>query len=113
MPTRICLRCGGSTAKPSGRGLCPDCQADYDANRPARAVYDSRAWRQLSARSIASWVARNGWTCPGYQRPAHPSRDLTLDHPHALAQGGAPLPRKPGILCRSCNGRKQANPATT
>lgn len=113
MPGRVCLRCGGVTGKPSPRGLCPDCQADYDAERPARAVYDSPAWRRLSSRAIGAHVARHGYTCPGYKVPAHPSRDLTLDHPTALASGGAPLPRNPGVLCRSCNGRKQANtPAT-
>lgn len=110
MPTRVCLSCRQLTSKPSQRGLCPECQRDWEQARPARAVYDSAAWRRLSATTVAAWVRRRGWLCPGYRVPPHTAYDLTLDHPIALAQGGAPLPRRPGVLCRACNGRKAANP---
>jgi 5-methylcytosine-specific restriction protein A len=114
MPTRVCLECGGLTSKASQRGLCPDCQREYEQDRPARIVYDSPEWRRLSRSTIQAWVARYGWQCPGWQVPAHPSRDLTLDHGRALTTGGAPFdPRNTGVLCRACNGRKGAtSPAT-
>jgi hypothetical protein len=42
-----------------------------------------------------------------WQRAPHPSRNLTADHRLPVAAGGhesGPL----DVLCRSCNGRKQA-----
>jgi 5-methylcytosine-specific restriction endonuclease McrA len=114
MPTRLCLRCGESTSRPSRRGYCPPCQAAHELERPGRKVYDDPAWRQLSARAVRRWVREHGWACPGYGRGPHLSHDLTGDHPVALAAGGAALPalEDVGVLCRSCNGRKAATPAT-
>jgi hypothetical protein len=115
MPTRICLECQQSTSRPTRRGLCPECQAELEAVRPARIVYDSPQWRRLSRSTIRAWVARHGWWCPGWGVEAHASHDLTLDHGRSLATGGAPFdPRNTGVLCRACNGRKAAtsSPAT-
>jgi hypothetical protein len=114
MPTRQCIRCLQLTSRPSGRGLCPDCQREYDSSRANVAVYDSPAWRRLSAAAVRRHVRAHGWVCPGYGRGPHASTDLTADHPEALALGGAALPAQAevGVLCRSCNGRKAATPAT-
>ena len=112
MPARACLACGQLTARPARSGRCPACEAERYAARPTRAVYASPAWRRLSSRTIKAHIRTNGWRCPGWGRPAHNSFDLTADHPEAMATGGARLPAQPGVLCRSCNGRKGANPAT-
>lgn len=113
MPTRVCLECGQLTSRPSRRGLCPECMAEWEQQRPSRAVYDNPRWRALSRRAIDRWVLEHGWTCPGWQRPAHPSHDLTGDHATALAASGEAFdPANVGILCRACNGRKAADPAT-
>lgn len=69
---------------------------------------DSAGHRNLSATTIATWVQEHGWLCPGWQRKAHPSKDLTLDHLTPRAAGGATAPANSGVLCRSCNGRKGA-----
>jgi 5-methylcytosine-specific restriction endonuclease McrA len=114
VPTRICLGCGGLTAKPSQRGYCPECQRDYESTRPSREVYDSPRWRRLAARVLRAWVRANGWWCPGYGREAHASHDLTADHIDPLAAKGNPWDESNiGVLCRGCNGRKAADlPAT-
>jgi len=114
VPTRICLTCRQLTSKPSKRGYCPDCQAEWEAERPARAVYDSPRWRRVQARLIRAWVGQHGWWCPGYQRQGHPSRDLTADHIDPLVASGDPFDEANlQVLCRGCNGRKAATlPAT-
>lgn len=73
---------------------------------------DTPGHRALSARTIAAWVEEHGWVCPGWQRKPHPSRDLTMDHRLARARGGLTDPANAGVLCRSCNGRKQDREAT-
>ena len=86
--------------------------------RPARAVYDTPRWRALSRATIRAHVQRSGWTCPGWGRPSHPSRDLTTDHLEPLARlqaAGLDVWDRANlaVLCRSCNGRKAATtPAT-
>jgi 5-methylcytosine-specific restriction endonuclease McrA len=57
---------------------------------------------------IARHVGQYGWVCPGDgpEHPAHPveSSTLTLDHVHALIDGGAPFdPTNTRVLCRSRN----------
>jgi hypothetical protein len=48
--------------------------------------------------------------CPGYQRPAHPAADLTIDHVEPLAAGGAPFDiGNTAVLCRSCNSTNGAS----
>jgi hypothetical protein len=64
---------------------------------------------------IARHVGEFGWTCPGdgVEHPAHPSRDLTLDHIDQLQDDGAPFdPANTRVLCRSRNsatGARRAN----
>jgi hypothetical protein len=55
---------------------------------------------------IARHVGQHGYVCPGDgpEHPAHPTRDLTLDHVLALINGGAPFdPANTRVLCRSRN----------
>lgn len=55
---------------------------------------------------IARHVGEHGYVCPGDgpEHPAHPTRDLTLDHVVALIDGGAPFdPANTRVLCRSRN----------
>lgn len=69
----------------------------------------SRGTQRQSRELRAAWVARHGWTCPGWKRAPHPSRDLTLDHVIPVVEGGqfcGPV----RVLCRSCNSARQASP---
>ena len=61
---------------------------------------------RLSKRMIARHVGQYGYVCPGdgVEHPAHPTRDLTLDHVLALIDGGAPFdPANTRVMCRSRN----------
>ena len=97
-----CLGCGIQTRHGS---YCHDCRSQVEGRRHNPA-YDTPEWRRRSAAAIAAWVRANGWICPGYGRTRHPSRDLTVDHPTALAHGGSLLEQETPVLCRECNSRK-------
>lgn len=61
---------------------------------------------------IARHVGQYGYVCPGdgVEHPAHPTRDLTLDHVLALIDGGAPFdPANTRVLCRSRNSANGAH----
>jgi 5-methylcytosine-specific restriction endonuclease McrA len=59
---------------------------------------------------LRAWRGEHGDWCPGYQRPAHPAADLTVDHVVPLAAGGAPFDvGNTAVLCRSCNSTKGAS----
>jgi 5-methylcytosine-specific restriction protein A len=62
--------------------------------------------RKRRAAVVAAHRAEYGDWCPGWQRPAHPSTDLTADHLLAVAAGGDEGGSL-AVLCRSCNGSKQ------
>jgi len=69
-------------------------------------VHADPRWTRLSKRMIARHVGQYGYQCPGdgSEHPAHPTRDLTLDHVLALTDGGAPFdPANTRVLCRSRN----------
>lgn len=65
--------------------------------------------RARRAAAVAAWVRVHGWVCPGYERPPHPSRDLTAAHSVAVAHGG--VDSELGVLCRSCNSRQSTKPS--
>lgn len=67
------------------------------------------AERARRKRAVEAWVAVYGWVCPGYERPAHESRDLTAAHSVAVARGGTASAL--GVLCRSCNSRQNTKPS--
>jgi len=110
MALRPCLDCG--TLSPTTR--CPTCtrpreRARTQTKRQTR-PRPSRSEDARRADTVAAWRAHHGNWCPGWHRNPHPATDLTADHIHPVAAGGTeagPLT----VLCRSCNGRKQATPA--
>ena len=95
-----------------GHPRCYTNSRDVTANRfrrtPDHPVRRTSAWRRLAKRTVESWVAVHGWTCPGWRREPHPVRpgELAADHPVPLVLGGEPPPKRPGVLCASCNARK-------
>lgn len=99
---RPCLDCGA----PSSGTRCTACTRAYNRRRarahPRRVSSDAQERRRAA---ITSWIATHGYVCPGYQRPAHPSVDLTADHVQAVAAGGSEYGQL-AVLCRSCNARK-------
>lgn len=108
MKVTACLRCHVPTTNGS---RCMDCAKGRGAfagfrQSPRQRSYDSAAWRTLSRRVREEWVAEHGWWCPGWRRPAHPARVLTVDHITPLIEGGAPLDRTNlRVLCQGCHGR--------
>jgi 5-methylcytosine-specific restriction protein A len=58
-----------------------------------RAKYGG-AWQAISRAAIREHRAEHGDWCPGWRTDPHPATDLVLDH-------------QVGVLCRSCNTRKQ------
>jgi 5-methylcytosine-specific restriction endonuclease McrA len=69
-------------------------------------VHADPRWTRLSKRTIARHVGQYGYVCPGdgADHPAHPTRDLTVDHVLALAAGGAAFDTANlRVLCRSLN----------
>lgn len=119
MPVTPCL---GSPLCPAGHTLvaigprCHTC-ATYIETQRTRRKRDKRprastAETRRRAQTVADWVTTHGWVCPGWQRPPHPSADLTADHviPFAASRSeDGPL----AVLCRPCNGSKQANNKTS
>lgn len=80
-------------------------QAQAQRDKRSRRPY---TWteQQRRAKAVQAWVAVHGWLCPGWRRAAHESHDLTADHIHAVAAGGAEAGRLQ-VLCRSCNSAKR------
>ena len=95
MSKRVCPEPGCPTLTNGG-----PCQ-QHRRESPTYLVRD-KAERNRRALTVAAWIAEHGWTCPGWQRPAHPSRDLTAAHTIAVALGGAHSPLtsagRPGSL---------------
>ena len=105
-PLKQCLDCGKLSRGPR----CPD----HTRQRAARQTQAKRevrpytyAEKERRAASVRAHVAEFGWVCPGYGVPAHPSTDLTADHPVAVAAGGSEA-QVHVVMCRSCNSRKGA-----
>jgi 5-methylcytosine-specific restriction enzyme A len=93
---------------PRGTTRCPKCKQQREqiatARRPTRRSYAEQERRK---RAVAEWVELNGWVCPGFETPPHPSLDLTADHIVEVAvnrnEGG-----ELQVLCQACNTRKSA-----
>lgn len=89
-PPRRCLTCGTLVV---GHNRCPTHTKGRYGN----------AEEQRMRRAVQTHRSQYGDVCPGYNRPAHPSSDLTADHSIPWSAVG------PGfltVLCRSCNARK-------
>lgn len=106
MALKPCLGCGRLAAG----SRCQACRATREQQRPQRPTNLTRDWteRQRRAQAVAKHRQTYGDWCPGWQRPAHPSADLTADHVLAVAAGGNPQGELQ-VLCRSCNGAKGAH----
>ena len=104
---KLCTVCGVVT---SGAGSRCTEHARLSNRSRHNALYSTRAWQHLSARVLRAWRGEHGNWCPGYQRPAHPAADLSVDHVVPLAAGGAPFDiGNCAVLCRSCNSTKGAS----
>jgi hypothetical protein len=104
MPTpRLCADCGTPTLSTR----CPPCASQRERARQANRPHLAGNWDATSRRIRKDWVDMHGWVCPGWQRPPHPSRDLTVDH--VAARSAARLQ----VLCRSCNSRKSVTERPT
>ena len=100
---KLCTVCGVVTSRPGSRCGQHPRLSGIGANHHVHA--DPR-WIRLSKRMIDRHVGQHGYVCPGdgAEHPAHPLRDLTLDHVVALIDGGAPFdPANTRVLCRSRN----------
>ena len=93
---RICAEPGCPAVVQSGR--CPA------HRRYSPTTQRSAAERKRRSKAVAEWVSANGWICPGWDRPPHPSHDLTAAHRIPVAGGGADSPL--ACLCRACNSRQ-------
>ena len=86
--------------------LCPTHQADRDRHqRQTTPTKVTRTWAEQQRRKQAVDAHRAifGDWCPGYEKHGpHQATDLTADHVHAIANGGAPDGRLV-VRCRSCN----------
>jgi 5-methylcytosine-specific restriction endonuclease McrA len=104
MPTsRVC----GGCLRPTRNGAyCRKCAPLVEKRRhnPAR---DRGDYRRARAQAIAAYVRRHGWICRGFRRPAHASRDLTINHRVPLVAGGPLLYAfsDDDVWCRACNSR--------
>ncbi|MES2210067.1 MAG: HNH endonuclease [Chloroflexota bacterium] len=104
---KLCTVCGVITSRAGSR--CTEHAQQSNRSRH-NALYSTRAWQRLSVRVLRAWRGEHGDWCPGYQRPAHPAADLTVDHVVPLAAGGAPFDiGNTAVLCRSCNSTKGAS----
>ena len=107
MRVKLCTVCGVVTSRAGSRCTEHARQSNHSRHN---ALYSTRAWQRLSARVLRAWRGEHGNWCPGYQRPAHPADDLTVDHVIPLATGGAPFDiANTAVLCRSCNSTKGAS----
>lgn len=86
--TKLCVVTGCPNLAMTGGSRCAHHRAQQ------RAKYTG-AWPAISKAAIKAHVRVHGWQCPGWKRRPHADRDLTVDH-------------DVGVLCRSCNSRKQA-----
>ena len=71
----------------------------------------TRRWQAVVRDAVAVHRKVYGETCPGWERPAHWSADLTGDHVIPVSSGGLSTRANVAVLCRGCNARKGANPA--
>jgi 5-methylcytosine-specific restriction protein A len=85
---KLCRVCGVITSRAGARCTAHARQSNRSRHND---LYSTRAWQRLSARVLRTWRCEHGNWCPGYQRPAHPAADLSVDHVVPLTAGGAPF----------------------
>lgn len=100
---RACIDCG----TPSRGRRCARHERVRERKRGSAAARGyGRSWREAAADAVRTHVELYGWTCPGFNRQAHASTDLTADHVDPLALGGTG--DVIAVMCRSCNASKGA-----
>lgn len=98
--------CPGCRRRVTGR--CDRCDRGTSAPRVvAKKLGYGRREAQRRADTVAAWVRLHGWNCPGWQREAHPSTDLTADHITPIQLGG-PQGGPLTVLCQPCNSARGA-----
>lgn len=106
-----CLNCGVLHRNAS---RCDACQAAYDQRvnqtrgSATRRGYGT-GWQKIRKAVLARHRRIHGEQCPGWGRPAHPAKDLTVDHVVPKARGGTDAPGNLAVLCRQCNSAKGSN----
>jgi hypothetical protein len=101
-----CRAHAGSCGSPTLNGSrCLPCNRGFRraVHNPA---YDRREWRRHRTSTLRAHRSEHGDLCPGYRRPPHTARRLTVDHVDPLALG-AELLGETQVLCDSCNTRKR------
>lgn len=99
-PTKLCRH----SYRP---GKCPVCKVYPGQTGQQQRVKRTRQEMERRRAAVAAHVQAHGWTCPGWNREPHPSKDLTADHEIAQVEGGVDGPIN--VLCRSCNSSKGAS----
>lgn len=105
MALRPCLVCGTPA-----RG--PRCPAHLlrPQSRVLHGTPYTRLHEKIKRQTVAAWVFRHGWVCPGYRVPPHAVRvgGLEGEHiiPHSLRPDLTYERSNYAVLCRSCNARK-------
>lgn len=99
MPRAPCLGCGSLNRHQGDCGV---------VKQRARRV---RLAKTMRGPVIEDWVARYGWTCPGFRRGQHQVRrgGLQLDHVIPISMGGTDDLANLSVLCGPCNARKGAS----
>ena len=100
---RLCAGCGELTSS----RWCADCEPVRPPSPSSLAARD-RAELLRRKEAVAQHQRRFGDWCPGWERPGHPSSDLTAAHSVAVATGGKHS--RLTVLCRSCNSRQGVTP---
>lgn len=98
---RICTGCRTRVT-----GKCPRCDSGRPKAPRQRPGYGRNESRRRSD-TVRAHVEQYGWVCPGWEKPAHASQELTADHVIPTARGG----RQGGelrVLCKPCNSARQA-----
>jgi 5-methylcytosine-specific restriction endonuclease McrA len=102
---RLCASCG-RVCRPEEvrRSKCPDCARTYVREKSRR-----RRTRQQRGYTDA-WLAivKQAIRAHPFCAECGTSADLTGDHIVPLSKGGTNTPSNIQVLCRGCNGRKQA-----
>lgn len=96
---RPCLDCG----QPTTATRCTSCEQRRQHARNAARPHYQGDWPALSRKIRQDWVNKHGWVCPGWERAAHPTTDLVVDHVEARTR------TRLAVLCRSCNSRKSVH----
>ena len=108
MALKLCLDCGAL----STGTRCPEHRRQtarvYDRGKRAARPERTPAERARRATTVRDWIRSHGHVCPGWRCDPHESHDLTADHVVPVAAGGDEAGEL-AVLCRVCNGRKQAS----